>query len=51
MCVNTPYRAGGERQMFFIFAVDLKHIGKSQCFTWESLIYNVRMCVCISAGA
>lgn len=50
LCANTPCRAGGKKQMVFIFAVDLNHIGKSQCFIWESLVYNVRMCVCISAG-
>lgn len=26
--------------MGFVFAIDLKHIGKSQCFIWESLIYK-----------
>lgn len=26
--------------MCFIYTVDLKHIVKSQCFTWESLVYK-----------
>jgi len=51
MCANTPYRAREKRQMVFIFAVDLKHIGKSQCFIWEGWVCKVRMRVCISAGA
>lgn len=38
MCANTPYGVGGTGQMGFVFAVDLKCIGKSQCFTWESLV-------------
>lgn len=38
--LHMGQREGERRQMCFIYTVDLKHIVKSQCFTWESLVYK-----------